>query len=85
VLVFIHSYLGIGGSDECTDTALYFSSFPSMMSSTSEARRRETLDANTCWLKPMALGNEINVIILSKFVKYDVIQTGDVVSIVKTN
>jgi len=33
----------------------------------------------------MALGNEINVIILSKFVKYDVIQTGDVVSIVKTN
>jgi len=78
VLVFIHNYLGIGGSDECTDTALYFSSFPSMMSSTSEARRRETLDANTCWLKPMKPGNEINVFILPKFVKYDVIKVGDV-------
>jgi len=48
-----------------------------MMSSTSEARRRETLDANTCWLKPMKSGNEINVIILPIFVKYGAIQTGD--------
>lgn len=78
MLVFNHNYLGIGGSDECTDTALYFSSFPSMMSSTSEARRRETLDAKTCWLKPMKLGKEISVIILPKFVKYGAIQTGDV-------
>ena len=78
MLVFIRNYLGIGGSDECTDTALYFSSFPSMMSSTSEARRRETLDANTCWLKPMKSDNVINLIILPIFVKNGVIQTGDV-------
>nr|CAD7264280.1 unnamed protein product [Timema shepardi] len=40
--------LGTGGSEEWTDTALYFSSLPSMISSTSDARNKEILDAKTC-------------------------------------
>lgn len=42
----------IGVSDEWTDTALYLSSFPSMMSSTSEALRSEILEAKQWELKP---------------------------------
>jgi len=49
--------LGVGGSAVvCTDTALYFSSLPSIISSTSLAFSRDTLEAKTCWLRP---GREI--------------------------
>jgi hypothetical protein len=47
--------LGIGVSVEWTETALYLSSFPSMMSSTSEARRSEILEARQCELRPMSI------------------------------
>lgn len=44
-------YLGAGGS-EWTETALYFSSLPSIISSTSAAFSKDTLDARQCWLSP---------------------------------
>lgn len=45
----------IGVSDEWTDTALYFSSFPSIISSTSDALRSDILDAKQWELSPVKM------------------------------
>ena len=51
-----------------TETALYFSSPPSITSSTSDVRSREMFDANTCWDKPRYITNIIDHWIVEIFV-----------------
>lgn len=52
-----YTYRGACGSDECTETDLYFSSLPSIISSISAARNNETLEAKQCGLIPVIIYN----------------------------